>query len=260
MEKKFKPGENVYVPRWKLREPPCSDKSHILATISSVGTNHMSITHGENKTKDRIRKNFCYLHLGILLLTIGDFRSEKIILDKLKESVVYNLKLLFSDDFIEDIKVRSLQEVEVYWNENHYKYSHVVIIGHGNKREIDFAIGGPIGVKEFMSAFKVAGQFKKTFINLSCESGYATFGKVASKCTFCECFICPLGEVDYAIASQFLQTFFTFRFFDGKKNLAAFRKARNLLIKNTVFRFWRNGNNISLTKKKNNVCKDSKLL
>lgn len=237
----LKANDKVYVPNLTASNYDGSDHpSHIEATVESIKTSRVYVRYDDGSI-GFFKKADCHRNLGILILTIGDLESEKEMLDSLKESIFYNLKLLLSEKFIECITVRSVNEISAYWQINHSRFSDVIIVGHGNKESIYFAMDQHIKASCLMSAFDIGSDSKTTFINLSCASGNKSFGGIASSFDFCESFIGPKNNVYVPIASQFVQMFFTFRFLDGKRSFTAFSRARKALISSSVFSFWKSG-------------------
>lgn len=71
-------------------------------------------------------------NLGFCLIRIGDFATEKTLLDPLAKSVLQYLRLMLPDDIVTSVAVRTLQELEEWWSKHSAAQTHCVLIGHGD--------------------------------------------------------------------------------------------------------------------------------
>ena len=259
MATKIEIGDIVYVPISQIKNySGLTSSSLVRGEIVSVKTGTVTVKiYGQDYKS--ISKKHCHRDICVLLLTIGDFMTEDDLLDPLRKSALSYFRLLLSDNQIMAVKVRTLEELRIYWKKNSAAVTHVVIIGHGDMDGIMFADISEnnsyktITANEFMSQFQLDSVTPKTFINLSCYSGDKKFGSPASSFEFCENLICPYRVVHGAIASQFLQTFFAFHLLEGNSVSVAFKNARKISKSFTSFRRWQNGKmNIENSKPKSN--------
>jgi hypothetical protein len=151
------------------------------------------------------------------------------------------LRLLIPDDQLRAIKVRGRAELNKFWAINHAAYSHVVLIGHGAKDRMGFAADGEVLTQDLIGAFSIEGSVEKTFLSLSCKTGYESFGGKFSRSSICKEFMAPLQSVHGALASQFCQSFFSSHFLDGKTVRVSFNQARRTTTGAVSFRLWANG-------------------
>jgi hypothetical protein len=154
--------------------------------------------------------------VGVLIITIGDYEAETVLLDPLAKSVLQFCRLLVPDDQVKAFKLRSVDEFKFFWSRDQAAYSHVVLIAHGSQNGIKFGVDDWINPTRFEDALKVKGASPKTFISLCCQTGYKSFGGCFSKLSICRGFIAPFHSVHGAVASQFCQTFLTSHFIEGK--------------------------------------------
>ena len=231
MAKNIEIGDTVYVPISQIKKYTGPTSSSLVrGEIVSVATATVTVKiYG--KCYESVSKKHCHRDICVLLLTIGDFKTEGDLLDPLRKSALSYFRLLLSDNQIMTVKIRTLEELRIYWEKNNSAITHVVIIGHGDRGGILFADKSQnsnykiIDANEFMSQFESNNIAPKTFINLSCYSGVKKFGSPASSFDFCESLICPYSVVHGAIASQFLQTFFAFHLLEGNSVSVAFKNA-----------------------------------
>lgn len=247
MAKNLQVDDTVYVPISKIKnyKGPTSS-SLVRGRVLSVERASVDVKIYSREYKS-ISKKYCRTDICVLLMTIGDFETEDELLDPLGKSALSYLRLLLSDDQVKAIRIRTLEEIRIFWEKNHSTITHVVTIGHGEDSGLVFATRDSnesdkdVGAKLFMSQFRVDGVTPKTFINLSCHTGMQKFASPASSFYFCESFIGPYKSVHGATASQFLQTFFVFHFLEAYTVSVAFRHARERLKRVARFRCWQNG-------------------
>jgi hypothetical protein len=167
--------------------------------------------------------------------------SEAALLDPLSKSVLQFCRLLVPDDQVASIKVRSVAELRAYWVRNHRAYTHVVLVGHGDKDCLGFGVDGEVNMEGLENLFKYRGANPKSFISLCCKTGFADFGKAFSGFAVCKSFAAPFNSVHGATASQFCQTMLTWSLLEGRTTMVAFKRARESVPGAVSFRLWKNG-------------------
>jgi hypothetical protein len=243
MANKLKVGETVYVPCVAFPELMENEtalyKTKVLSLSPNARSVNVQLPHGAVSTPIGVGR--VHRDVGILIIEIGDFISEAATLDPLAKSVLQFCRLLVPDDHLRLLKVRSIFELEMFWKINHAAYSHVILIGHGDKDVIPFALEGDAEVLDWESTLGSAKTLPKVFVSLACKTGFKSFGGEFSKLKFCKDFMGPFQSVHSAVASQFCQSFLTFHFLDGKTTKIAFNLASKNVPNGVSFRLWHNG-------------------
>ena len=210
MANNLKIGESVYVPCSKVPELQSSGVALDRCTIVEIEGRKVKVETKRREVSDWIGTSLVHKDVGILVVNIGDFMSEPVLLDPLAKSVGQFCRLLVPDDQVRQIRVRSLAELEKFWKENQAVYSHVVWIAHGSPSGITFGVDGSVSPDELCDKLRVHGAPKKVYISLCCKTGYKSFGSRVSKAAICSHFIGPFHTVDGAAASQFCQSFLAY--------------------------------------------------
>ncbi len=235
-------GDTVYVPCAAFPELADRDTALYRTEVVAVERRSVSVKLPSGEQSALIGSSRVHKDVGILVIEIGDFATEAALLDPLAKSVLQFIRLLVPDDQVRIVKVRSRSELTKFWRINQATYSHVVLIGHGDKDLLGFAADGDVAAADVIHSFEVVGAEPKTFVSLACKTGFATFGGKFSRSAICKEFIAPFHSVHGAIASQFCQTFFTSHFLEGKSAKVAFNHARANVPGGVSFRLWSNGN------------------
>lgn len=183
-------------------------------------------------------------NLGLLILRIGDLRTEDGTLDPLAKSVMHYLRLLLEPDHVLMREVRTSVELQHVWTEREAALSHVVLIGHGSEdsiRLMDCTL--PVGGKDFAKMLEDATPTTKpkTFLSLSCLTGRQPFAKPFSEAAVCADYMAPFQSVHSAAASLFAQSFFANHLLNAMGTIAAYRRARLAVGAGVSYRHWRDG-------------------
>lgn len=237
----FAVGDRVYVPCLLVPDLEDQDTALYRTKISSINARSATVEVPRGAVSGPIGVGRLHSDVGILIINIGDFVSEAALLDPLAKSVLQFCRLLVPDDQVIAVKVRSVAELKAFWIKNHRAYTHVILIGHGNRDCIGFGVDGDVNLPTLDDALKDRGAKPKSFISLCCKTGYADFGKTFSRFTICKTFAAPFHSVHGATASQFCQTMLTWMLVEGRTTKVAFRSARNSVPGGVSFRLWQNG-------------------
>ena len=174
-------------------------------------------------------------------MSIGDFQSEDGLINPLSKSLLQFCRLLLPDDHIASVKIRAIGEFGEWWAIHHAAYTHIILIGHGDKTAIYFGVGGarlPISFDRRLSKHNAS---PKLFISLCCETGTAPFARDFSKLPFCKALIAPEKSIHGAVASQYLQTFLSLHLLQGKSIKIAFNNSNSLVPGIDRFSMWTAG-------------------
>ena len=234
-------GDRVYVPCLLVPELENQDTALYKTKFSSVYANSATVELPGGIVSKPIGVSRLHSDVGILIINIGDFVSEAALLDPLSKSVLQFCRLLAPDDQVSAVKVRSVAELKAYWIKNHRAYTHVILIGHGDKDGLGFGVDGDVDLATLDDTFKDRGAKPKSFISLCCKTGYADFGKKFSRFTICKSLAAPFHSVHGATASQFCQTMLTWMLLEGRTTKVAFKSARDSVTGAVSFRLWQNG-------------------
>ncbi len=233
-------GEMVFIPTSKFKDISDQPSSFVCRSIRAhQGRKVLVDSSGNNE--EWIATSMCHRNIGVLLLTIGDFDTERHLLNPLSKSMLHYLRLLLPDEFVKHFHLRTTEELKFIWEREHAVISHIVLVGHGSEAALKFGVGGWKAVEEFFGVFQEGDTTPKNFISLCCETGFKSFAGVASSYNVCERMIAPFHSVHGAIASQFAQSFLNLHMIEGQTANTAFGNARRRTTGGASFRLWRNG-------------------
>jgi hypothetical protein len=192
-------------------------------------------THGERQLDRRLvtRK------LGILILQLGDFDTEDYLLEPSFRALSHISSLVLLPEYVWARRVRSLEEMETFWERSIGVVSHLVLVGHGGKASLTFGRKS-VGVDEFCSVLgrdSVDGE-APLVISLCCKSGSGLFGKEVSGNPTCRAFIGPSGAIHAANSALFYQSFLSHSLVDGRTIEKAYQLARVFTPGVTEFNMW----------------------
>lgn len=241
MARKLKIDDTVYVPCSKIEGLESSGVALYRSLVTEVNGHKAKVTIPDGRISDWVGSSLLHKEVGILVINIGDFETEHILLDPLAKSVGQFCRLLVPDDQIRQVRVRSLEELKIVWKKEQAVYSHIVWIAHGNNEGMKFGVDGWVSAGVIEETLKVYNAPKKIYISLCCQTGYQACGSVLSKSTICSHFIGPFHSVAGAAASQFCQSFLAYHLLDGKTVGVAFKHARENVPGGGSFRLWQAG-------------------
>ncbi len=230
-------GDKVYVPRSKIGLDQDGFSSFYCTTVVDRGPSKIKVDLPNGATSDWISVSFARKHIKALVVALGDYKSELLLIDPLYKTTLHHLRLLLAEDEAIGIKVRSLAELTKFWKEEQSEISHVVFIGHGRSDAIYFGVDEWITATELGNSLRVRGAPKKHFLFLCCKTGQQKFSKPFSKTAICEDIAAPFHSVHGAIASQFAQTYFLSMYLGGRTSKVAFNHAKDAIVDSTSFRF-----------------------
>ncbi|HWX66386.1 MAG TPA: hypothetical protein VNZ27_08185 [Rhodanobacter sp.] len=237
----FAVGDRVYVPCTLISALKNRGTSLYKTKISSITANSAKVELPGGGVSASIGVSRLHSDVGILIINIGDFVSEASLLDPLSKSVLQFCRLLVPDDQVASVKIRSVAELKAYWGKNHKAYTHIVLVGHGDKDGLGFGVDGDVDLPTLDKTFKNRGAKPKSFISLCCKTGYADFGREFSQFTICKSLAAPFHSVHGATASQFCQTMLTWMLLEGRTTKVAFKSVRDSVPGAVSFRLWQNG-------------------
>jgi hypothetical protein len=233
-------GATVFVPFTILDADPTGAAPFFKTTVTDRASRSVKVALRDGRNSKFIGTSRIFSNVGLLIIRIGDYDTEATLLDPLAKSVLQFSRLLLSDDYVRIIHIRTLEELESFWGMNHASYEQVVLIGHGSRNSLTFG-RREIGVTDLVAAFDAPNVRPKEFISLCCETGKTAFGRSFSGHRVTADFIAPQGKIHGCTASQFLQSYLTFRLLDGRTIGTAHTKAQSCVLNPTGFRRWHNG-------------------
>lgn len=201
MAKSLKVGDTVYIPCSVCEALIDHDTALYRTEVRSIDRRSVTIKLPDGTASPKIGASRVHRDVGILLIAIGDFMTEAATLDPLAKSVLQFCRLLVPDDQVRTIKVRSVAELKKFWKKNEGAYSHVILVGHGDRDLLGFAVDGDVKVPELANTFRKKGARAKLFISLACKTGFQSFGGEFSRETICKDFLGPFHSVHSAVAS-----------------------------------------------------------
>ncbi len=236
-------GDRVYVPRSNIGLDQDGFSSFYHTTVVDRGHSKIKVDLPGGTTSEWISVSFAKKKIKALVIAMGDYKSELLLIDPLYKTILHHLhlRLLLSEEEAVGIRVRSLPELEKFWKEEQSEISHVIFIGHGKENAVYFGVDEWVSAQKLADTLRVWGAPKKHFLFLCCKTGQANFAKVFSKAAICEDIAAPFHSVHGAIASQFAQTYFLSMYLGGYTSKIAFNRAKQAVVDSTSFRFWDNG-------------------
>lgn len=234
-------GDRVYIPRSNIGLEQDGFSSFYCTSVVDRGHSKIKVDLPGGATSEWISVSFAKKKIKALVVAMGDYKSELLLIDPLYKTTLHHLRLLLSEEEALGIKVRSLPELVKFWKEEQSEISHVVFIGHGRDDAVYFGVDEWVNAEKLGEALKVRGAPKKHFLFLCCKTGQARFSKPFSKNAMCEDIAAPFHSVHGAIASQFAQTYFLSMYLGGRTSKVAFNHAKKAVVDTTSFRFWDNG-------------------
>lgn len=241
MARQLAHGDTVYVPCSRLDGIGDIGTALYRTRVEGVQGKRVTVSLPGGKVSKPIGMSLLHRDVGILVLNIGDFETERTLLDPLAKSVAQFCRLLVPDDQILSVRVRSLGELKQVWIKEQAVYTHVIWIGHGSKDGLRFAVDGLISADQLCEELRVTGAPKKTYVSLCCKTGFSSFGGTMSRAKICDSFVGPFHSVEGAVASQFCQTFLTCHFLSGETTGVSFNHARKWVPGGASFRLWSSG-------------------
>ena len=194
-----------------------------------------------------IARVFARKNIGILIIQINDFETEDNLLNPLSKSILQFSRLLLDHDYVTLLKVRSPDEIGIFWASNHGTYTHIILIGHGkgsigsSPAAINFGAKKWISVEEFSELFQIRGEEARTFISLCCKTGQKSFAGKFSNKPICKSFIAPEQAIHGAEASQYCQTYLAYNLLKGYTEKTAYSKTTSATKPFARFNRWING-------------------
>lgn len=241
MPTKFRIEETCYVPTSLLPDENKYPVSIYRTTIKDIKNKSVKVQQKDGNISDWITTSKVSRHIGILIISIGDFSTEETLLNPLAKSILQFSRLLLEDDSVMLVKVRSIGELSEWWKLNEAAYSHVVLIGHGSPTSIIFGHGGEKTPNDFEKCFSTESQKKKVFISLCCETGRNSFASSFSLIPICSHLIAPYHSIHGSVASQFYQTLMCWHLLYARSIKIAYNKAQRSIPKKYIFRSWTDG-------------------
>lgn len=241
MARGFAVGETVFVPASRFTELSHYPFAFYPTTVAEVFKRSIKVNLPLQQVSEFIGAGLCHRNVAIMIIWIGDLDTEPTLLDPLSKSILQFCRLLVEDDYLRFIRVRSIKELKHQWIKDEAAYSHVIIIGHGSEKGLNFFHDGWTNAQTLTDTLYVRGSTKKVFISLCCETGKNNFSISLSKMPTCTHLIAPFHALHGVIASQFTQTFLSHHLLDGKSVAVAFRHTIERVPGSQNFRFWESG-------------------
>ncbi|EPI8558716.1 hypothetical protein ACTAJO_001257 [Vibrio fluvialis] len=241
MANRISVGDKVYVPRSNVGLEQDGFSSFYYTRVVDRGHSKIKVDLPGGVTSDWIAVSFAKKKIKALVVAMGDYKSELLLIDPLYKTTLHHLRLLLSEEEAIGIKVRSLKELVKFWRDEQSEISHVVFIGHGKADAVFFGVDEWVNAEKLGEALRVWGAPKKHFLFLCCKTGQSRFSKPFSQTAICEDIAAPFHSVHGAIASQFAQTYFLSMYLGGRTSKVAFNCAKKATVDSTSFRFWDNG-------------------
>jgi hypothetical protein len=241
MSQKFNKNDTVFVPSSKFKQ--LEEYPNALYQTAVVDTNKKSIKVNlpNGVVSNFVGSSIAHSNTGIIIITIGDMETELTLLEPLKKTVLQFSRLLLDDSFILSLSCRSVEELKILWTKYYCSYSYLILIGHGSKNSLNFAVNQSVKANELIKIIESTSCSAKHIISLCCNTGYKEFASTFSNSKMCLDFMAPFQSIHGAEASQFIQTFLVSHLLEGKSTSVAFKQANDMFASKKKFRLWVNG-------------------
>lgn len=243
MAKNLRLGETVYIPYSRI-DPLFLERPRpfFKTEISLLHDRSVRIALPDGEESEPIGTSVVHKNIGILIIQIGDFKSENTLLNPLSKTILQYCRLLISDDdFVHFEKCRTLTEFRFIWQTHANNYQHIVLIGHGTNDSLIFGMEVYIHAGVIRSIISAHTDSPKSIISLCCKTGQSRFAKVISGCDKVESLIAPFQNIHGVVASHFIQTYLANHLLNGMTDKAAFNRTIATIPGHATFRFWERG-------------------
>lgn len=234
-------GERVHIPASKLGLGEDHPFSMVSTTIRDITDRSVKVDLRDGQVSQDIPLSVVRKKLGVLIIEIGDYKTEETLLTPLKKSILQFTRLLLSDDCIRHYTIRTPCEFGYVWREQHAVTSHLILIGHGDAGSLLFGENTAVDSAQLLQLMQTphgVGEAKQV-ISLCCKTGSKTFGGAVSGHPNVESFIGPVSAVHGATASQFCQSYLTYLFLQGFRSSTAYEYAKAANPGTSDFVLWR---------------------
>jgi hypothetical protein len=240
---KYKLGDQVFVPVERLNTDVSCPFPVITGKVTAVNGRSVTVECPFGIGVKTIASSAVHsAQLSVCIIRVGDFWTERSLLDPIAKSIRHFLHLLIPDDQVKLYYVRSEQEFLYAFDQTSSAFTHYLIVGHGNSEgELMFSLGQSCAAKALASAMASKSTNKHDFIWLCCNSGDAKFAKHFSSAPFCRNHIGSFRTLNGATASHFAQAFFVRHLLEGSSFRVAFTKALAAVPGTDHFRHWQSG-------------------
>ncbi len=126
------------------------------------------------------------------------------------------------------------------WSAQHATKIFAVVIGHGKKNAVQFAVDGWVDALRIKSAFETGGT-EVSIVSTACQTGRRSFSQILSRSSIIREVLAPQHSVPGPIAAQFVQNYFAERLVAAHTGKTAFTGARSTPAAACNFRRWKNG-------------------
>lgn len=240
---KFRLDQQVYAPVFKYPQGEAAPFALARGTVRQVVDRSCEVELPYGIGLQRVASSLLHATVGVCIVRIGDFKSEKTAIDPICKSLLNFLRLLLPDDEVRLVELRTQDEFDEMFEFYASAYALWIVVGHGTEKgELCFTRGGRCPAGVLAGRLEPHAAAPKTFLFLSCHTGRSAFARQFSARTdLCRVLIAPLGALHSAVASQFAQTFLSYLYLEGRQVKVAFNKATEQTPAATRFRLWRNG-------------------
>ncbi len=238
----FRVDQRVYAPLFRYPNGSSAPYALTRGIVRAVHPKSCDVEINGYGTQ-RISTSLLHTDVGVCIVRVGDFRTERAALDPICKSLLQFLRLLLPDDQIKSVSLRTQFELEELFRVEASAYTLWIFVGHATEGgELCFVGNDRCASRKLSVSLAPHAAAPRTFLFLSCYAGLSGFAKPFSlEQRLCNRLIGPTGLLHAAAATQFAQTFLSYLFLEGRRIKVAFDKAARQIPMATRFRLWRNG-------------------
>jgi hypothetical protein len=243
MAKNLKVGDTVYVPRSLVisDDPDLPEGAELyMARVVERENKSAKLTLTRDRISSWVPTSKLSSQTGLLIIEIGDFETETILLDRLHKCILQYSRLLFDDSEVRSIKIRTLEELRFFWADKHTSCSNVLLLAHGSPSGIRFG-RETVSAQEIVQVFEHCNPSPKEVVSLCCQTGLKSFAKEFSQSRACDSFVAPFHSIHGATAALFYSSLLSHRLLGAASLKVAFNHAKKAVETSASFRIWKDG-------------------
>ena len=200
MAKNLQVNEDVYVPLNRIGVDRIGISAFLHTKVLAVHKRTVTVDLLDNGATANVASSAVHRSVGVCIFAVGDIDTEPSLIEPLRKSVLQYCRLLLPSSSLLLHSVRSVAELQTFWQRDHALCSHVVLIGHGSAADLAFAVDGLVAPAALGALFASGDAAPKQFVSLCCETGRHSFAAPFYQASHCQAFIAPFHSVHGAIA------------------------------------------------------------
>lgn len=243
---KFEVGQNVLVPAASLSKVPQGETHALVERIVHEVVERSVRVDTSGGDSELVASSQVHAAFDLVLLSMGDFRSEPTLIGPIRESLQAFFGLLMPTDRFKVWPIRTKIELADRMEHEGLPSTHIVMVGHCDGNSLLLAANESLSGAQFGQLLLDGGGVPKTVVSLACKSGRAGFGKALSQSGGCAGVLAPFNDIHGAAAVLMAATYFTELLLNGTQSATARKRARAALPPPAPLSWWRDGTKLAV--------------